>query len=268
MTSSVPSQSLIDEPRTLTAGALAVRIHPTAAEMGRDAARQVAQVLRTAIAEKGSARAILATGNSQFPLIEALADPEADWGVDWSKVTAFHMDEYVGIDDDHTASFRRWMRERVVGLLGVRDMNYIDGDAPDAAVECDRYEALLKAAPIDLTCMGIGENGHLAFNEPHEADFDDPRWAKVITLEEKSRAQQVGEGHFPDIPSVPAQAISLTIPALLSAGTVVVCAPEARKAEAVRATVNDEISTDCPATVLRRNGHATLYLDAEAAGKL
>lgn len=268
MTTPLPTQGVAESVRTFTAGDLAVRIDPSITAMGRDAAHQVAEVLRTAIAEKGSARAILATGNSQFPLIEALADPEAEWGVDWSKVTAFHMDEYVGIDAAHSASFRRWMKERVVGLLGVQEMNYIDGDAPDPQAECARYEALLTAAPIDLTCMGIGENGHLAFNEPHEADFADPRWAKVITLEEKSRAQQVGEGHFPDIASVPAQAISLTIPALLSARTVVVCAPEERKADAVRATVHDEISTNCPATILRRNAHATLYLDPASASKL
>ncbi len=254
--------------RTFTAGELKVRAADSAVAMGRDAADRVAEVLRTTIAEKGSARAILATGNSQYPLMDALAERADEYGIDWSKVTAFHMDEYVGIDDSHKASFRRWMRERVEGKLGVGVMNYINGDSGDAEAECARYEALLKEAPIDLTCMGIGENGHLAFNEPHVAKFDDERWANVITLDETSRNQQVGEGHFPNFDAVPAEAISLSIPALLSATHVVVCVPEARKAEAVHAALNDEISTACPATILRKAANATLYLDDESSAKV
>ena len=235
--------------------------------MGRDAARALAAAVRGAIEARGSARVILATGNSQFPLMAALADNPDTYGVDWSKVTVFHMDEYVGIDADHTASFRRWMRERVVETFGPATMHYIDGNA-DPEAECARYEALLREAPIDLTCMGIGENGHLAFNEPYVAKFDDPRWTNVITLDETSRRQQVGEGHFPDLEAVPATAISLSIPALLSAEQIVVCAPESRKAAAVHATVHDEISTACPATILRRASQATLYLDSDSAAEL
>jgi len=257
----------VPEPRRLTAGELTVRIHDTDTAMGRDAAGTVAGVLREAIATRGSARVILATGNSQFPLMAALADEAEAHGIDWGRVTVFHMDEYVGIDADHPASFRRWMRERVVETFAPARMHYIDGNA-DPETECARYEALLRESPIDLTCMGIGENGHLAFNEPHEARFDDPRWTNVITLDETSRRQQVGEGHFPDLEAVPATAISLSIPALLSAGRVVVCAPEARKAAAVHATVHDEISTACPATVLRRVEQAILYLDADSAARL
>ncbi|MFW6598392.1 6-phosphogluconolactonase [Propionibacteriaceae bacterium Y2011] len=250
-------------PRTLQAGELTVRINDTAADLGRDAAAVVADALNAAIAARGEARAILATGNSQFPLMEALADHD----IAWDKVTAFHMDEYLDISDDHPASFRRWMRERVAEGLGVKQMHYINGNA-DPEEECARYEALLREAPIDLTCMGIGENGHLAFNEPYDAKFDDPRLANVITLNAESRAQQVGEGHFPDDASVPQYAISLSIPALVQAETVVVSAPEQRKAKAVRAALNDEISTACPATYLRTVGNATLFLDAESASLL
>lgn len=178
------------------------------------------------------------------------------------------MDEYVGLPGDHPASFRRWIRERIEVPFRPTRVEYIDGGAADPKAECARYEALLREGPLDLACMGIGENGHLAFNEPGDADFDDERLVRVITLQERSRSQQVGEGHFPDERSVPAQALTLTIPALVSARRVQVCVPERRKAAAVAATVNAEISPDCPATVLRRCRHARVYLDAEAAAGL
>jgi glucosamine-6-phosphate deaminase len=147
-------------------------------------------------------------------------------------------------------------------------VHYIDGDQADPVAEARRYEELLRAAPIDLVCMGIGENGHIAFNEPYQADFDDPSWVRIITLDEKSRKQQVGEGHFPDIESVPETAISLTVPALLAPTHVQAAAPERRKAEAVRATLTDEISNACPATILRNKEHAVLFLDPASASLL
>jgi glucosamine-6-phosphate deaminase len=242
-----------------TVESLQVAVYPSEDEMGAAAASLAADVLRQAVKHNGSGRVVLATGNSQFAFVEGL---RREGEVPWESITAFHMDEYVGIDADHPASFRRWMRERVEGPLGVQ-MNYIEGDAADPQAECDRYEELLRAAPIDLVCMGIGENGHLAFNEPGDADFDDHRWTKVITLQSQSIAQQVGEGHFPDASAVPNQAISLTIPALLSARNVIVCVPEQRKAQAVAAALTEPISNACPATILRRSG-GTLFLEPES----
>lgn len=249
--------------RAFTAGELSVEVYDTEASMGRAAADRAAAIIREAVAERGAARVVIATGNSQYAFTDALRDEDVPWG----SVTVFHMDEYVGIDDDHLASFQRWIRERIADRFEPARVEYISGHG-DPEQEAARYEALLREAPLDLVCMGIGENGHLAFNEPHEARFDDERWARVIELTPESRRQQVGEGHFPTPDDVPKQAVSLTIPALLSARHVQVCAPEERKAEAVHATVNAPITNACPATVLRESGHARLFLDSASASRL
>ncbi len=247
----------------LRAGQLPVKIFSTTTEMAAAAAQHTAEVLRRAVAERGSGRVIIATGNSQIAFVDALAALD----VPWERVTAFHMDEYVGIGDDHPASFQRWIRERIGDRLHPARVEYIDGSAVDVDAECDRYEALLRAEPIDLTCMGIGENGHLAFNEPGVADFHDQRWVRTIRLTPQSIAQQVGEGHFPDADAVPRTAISLTIPALLASGAVQVVTPERRKATAVRHTLSAEVSTDWPSTVLRTVSNAVLFLDADSAAE-
>lgn len=246
-----------------TIDSLEVEVHPDEPAMGAAAAHRAAEVIRSAIAARGSARVVLATGNSQYAFTDALTRET----VDWSRVTVFHMDEYVGLADDHPASFQRWIRERVADRLRPATVHYISGEG-DPEVEAARYEAELRAAPLDLVCMGIGENGHLAFNEPGEADFEDPRWATIITLQDASRRQQVGEGHFPDLESVPERAISLTVPALLSARVVQVCTPEARKADAVLATLTAPIDTSCPATILRRTPHARLFLEPASAARV
>lgn len=246
------------------AGELPVEVHSSEAAMGAAAAHHAAQTIADAVIERGSARIVIATGNSQFAFVKALKE----FKIPWDRVTVFHMDEYVGIDADHPAGFRRWIRERVEAPFSPAAVEYIHGDAPDAQREADRYEALLQESPLDLVCMGIGENGHLAFNEPFDADFGDPRWVRLITLSDESVRQQVGEGHFPDEESTPRTAISLTIPALLSARAVQVCAPESRKATAIEATVNDEVSTACPSTRLRQAPHALLFLDPASAERL
>lgn len=244
------------------AGALTVRTLATRADLGRAAARHTADVIAQCVQRQGSARVVLATGNSQLPFVEALGDIS---DIAWDAVTVFHLDEYVGLPATHPASFRRWIRERIAEPFQPAAVHYIDGDSPDPDAEARRYEELLRAAPLDLVCMGIGENGHIAFNEPYQADFADPRWARIITLDERSRKQQVGEGHFVDVESVPERAISLTIPALLAPRNIQVVVPERRKAEAVRATLTAEISNACPATILRSQEHAVLFLDAESA---
>lgn len=244
---------------------LEVEIFPDQESMGRTAAEYVGGLLREAINERGSANVILATGNSQLGFLKLLCgDPRIDWG----KVRIFHMDEYIGITEDHPASFVRYMRERVADVVHPLAFFPIRGDTGDPQAVCDEYEALLRKYPADVCCMGLGENGHIAFNEPHVANFEDDRWVRRITLDERSRAQQVGEGHFPTLDSVPTEAISLTIPALLSARHLLIQAPEARKADAVRQALLGPVSTACPASILRTCSHARMYLDPESARDL
>lgn len=244
--------------------ALTVQVCADADEVGRRAAAYAGRVLRERIAEVGSARVVFATGNSQLPFVRAI---RAEQGVRWDVVTGFHMDEYVGIAADHPASFRRWIATNLADGLGLGEVHYLRGDAPDAQVEADRYAGLLRAAPLDLVVMGIGENGHIAFNEPDRAPFDDPCWARVVDLDDRSRRQQVGEGHFASLDDVPTAAITLTVPALLAPTHVLVSAPEARKAVAVRATLTGPVSPQCPASALRTRP-ATLLLDPESAALL
>lgn len=243
--------------------AMRLELHPTAESVGAAGARLVRDAVASAVELSGNARVILATGNSQYPLMAALGALE----IPWDKVTVFHMDEYVGLPADHPASFRRWIAERVEERFHPAAVHYIDGEN-DVAAEIERYSALLAEDRIDLVCMGIGENGHLAFNEPYVADFDTAALATEITLNPQSRRQQVGEGHFATIDDVPATAISLTVPALLSSPVQVVCVPELRKAEAVRRTVTEPVGNQCPATILRERGHAVVLVDPESGSLL
>lgn len=245
------------------ADAMHVSVFATPEELGIAAAANTAEIVKAVVARKGSARVIFATGNSQIPFVEAL---HRHGGVDWSKVTAFHMDEYAGMSADHPASFRKWIRERIEEKLHPAAVHYLEGDAPDLAVECRRYEALLREAPIDLICMGIGENGHIAFNDPAVADFNASRWVKVLELDHACRMQQVGEGHFAGVDDVPTHALTLTIPALIAPEVIQVVVPDARKAEAVRNTLQGPISEACPASILRTQDHARLFLDRASFG--
>jgi glucosamine-6-phosphate deaminase len=251
--------------RELRVDALQVRVGRDVEEMARAAAAEAAFALQAAIGARGEANVMLATGNSQLAFLDELVEiPD----LAWERVRAFHMDEYVGLPPTHPASFQRYMRERVAARLPVREFNYLSGDAPDPEQEAARYEAMLRAHPLDVCCAGIGENGHLAFNDPPVADFDDPRDVKVVALEPESRRQQVGEGHFVAIDDVPTHAITVTIPALLRATRVLVIAPEARKAKAVHEALYGPITTACPASILRRQPNATLYLDADSSALL
>ena len=248
--------------RKLWVEQLAVEIYPTNEAMGAAAAEQAVEILCAAIVARGHANLILATGNSQLTFYQALRQLG---GVDWSKVTVFHMDEYAGMKSDHPASFRRFLQEKIIGAVQPTAFHGIQGDAADWQVECQRYTGLLKAHPTDLCCLGIGENGHIAFNDPPFADFDDLEWVKVVRLDEKSRRQQVGEGHFASLNDVPTHALTLTIPALLSARAMLCIVPERRKASAVNAALTGPLTEDCPASILRQAGHCRLLLDAESA---
>lgn len=240
---------------------LEAEIYPDMAALGGAAAERAAALLRGVVAERGQANVILATGNSQLTFYAAL---RAMPGIDWGRIRLFHMDEYVGMRADHPASFRRYLREKIVDAVRPAAFWGVEGDAPDPEQECRRYEALLRAYPADLCCLGIGENGHLAFNDPPFADFADPAWVRVVQLDEASRRQQVGEGHFASLAEVPTHAITLTIPALLAARHMLAIVPEKRKAPAVKAALLGPVSTACPASILRTAAHARLYLDAES----
>ena len=244
---------------------LRVRLFPDERALARAAAEDAATALRSALEARERARVLFASGNSQLAFLAELA---ASDDVDWGRVVGFHMDDYVGIEAGHPASFRRYMREHVVERLRPADFHFIEGDAPDAGREAERYSTLLGAGPIDLCCLGIGENGHLAFNDPPVADFDDPVDVKVVALEARSRRQQVGEGHFESLEAVPETAITVTIPALVRARRVLAIVPEARKAEPVARALEGPVSTECPASILRRQAHATLYLDRDSASGL
>jgi len=251
--------------KSLHVDQLPVRIFSTLPELAAAAAEDAATVLIAAIAARGRARAIMATGNSQDQFLGQLTKRP---GIDWAKVELFHMDEYLGMPITHPASFRRYLKQRVFDRVHPGAAHYLEGDALEPLKAMRDYAAQLAAAPVDLCCLGIGENGHLAFNDPPVADFSDPETIKLVKLDEKCRRQQVGEGHFPNLDAVPAYAITLTIPALCRVGRMIAVVPEKRKAEAVKASLEGPIATTCPGSFLRRQAHAVLYLDADSASLL
>jgi glucosamine-6-phosphate deaminase len=251
--------------QSFTADSLEVRVFATQADLAQAAAREAQAVLQEAITRAGSAAVIFAAANSQIQFLAALVTLG---GVDWPKVTMFHMDEYLGLDTRHPASFRRFLRERVEQPLRPKVFHWIEGDAMQPLTECERYARLLAAQPIDLCLLGIGENGHLAFNDPPVADFADRHAIKLVKLDEACRQQQVGEGHFPSLAAVPQYALTLTIPALCAARRMLCIAPERRKAQAVRDALRGPVGPACPASWLRRQSHCTLFLDAESVSLL
>ncbi len=244
---------------------LSVRVFRTQPDLARDAALTARAALQEAITGQGAAAMIFAAANSQVQTLDALVALD---GIQWSKVTMFHMDEYLGLDANHSASFRRFLRERVEQRVRPKTFHFIEGQAMQPLAECERYARLLDAQPIDLCLLGIGENGHLAFNDPPVADFTERHAVKLVKLDEACRQQQVGEGHFPALAAVPQYAFTLTIPALCAARRMLCIVPERRKARAVCDALHGPVSTACPASFLRRQGHCTLFLDADSAGLL
>jgi len=241
-----------------------VTIHDSNDAIGTAAAKDLADILIDAIAAHGKASVILATGNSQLSFVTALRQQQ---GITWDRVTVFYMDEYLGISAQHPASFRRYFEEKLVPFVHPRVFYGIKGDAPDVEAELTRYAALLAEHQPVACVLGIGENGHLAFNDP-PADFDTDRVIQVVTLDKDCRQQQVGEGHFPTLNDVPEQAITLTVPALLKPAHVLAVVPEARKAPAVKAALEGPVTPDCPASILRTKPHVRLYLDRDSASLL
>jgi glucosamine-6-phosphate deaminase len=246
--------------------ALDVRVFPDKKTLSEAAADRVATILSRAAQTRGRAVAVFATGASQFDFLAAL---RTRGGIDWAHVTAFHLDEYVGMSPDHPASLRRYLREHLFDAVRMGEIHFLAGDTPNAQAECERYGRLLREkGPADIACIGIGENGHIAFNDPHVADFNDPAMVKVVDPDEPCRRQQFGEGWFPTFDAVPTLALTQTIPAIMSARAISCVVPERRKAEAVRNALKGPIAASCPASVLRRHSNCILYLDQESASLL
>lgn len=244
---------------------LKVEIHPTGKAAGAAAAQAAADALRALAGRNGSIAAIFATGASQLDTLRALVRIP---GLPWARVRCFHMDEYIGMSADHPASFRRYLREKLTQRVQMKEFFEIDGTAPDPEQECRDYAEQLRLAGPQLCLLGIGENGHLAFNDPAEADFNDPVDVKIVKLDRVCREQQAAEGWFQRFQEVPERAITLTIPALFRVPRLILSVPGSRKATIVRRTLEEPISTDCPATLLRTHPGATIYLDQESSAEV
>jgi glucosamine-6-phosphate deaminase len=250
----------LEPTRHRTVERLRVRSYATPATMGRMAAHDIATAIRARLAVATGARMIFAAAPSQRELIEALI---AEPGIDWHRVTAFHMDEYIGLAASAPQRFAAWLEQRLFSRVPFAAVHPILPE-PDPRAAAARYAALLDAEPVDIVCLGIGVNGHLAFNDPPVADFADPEDVKIVELDAVCRQQQVDDDCFPNVAAVPERAVTLTIPRLLRAEKLFCVVPGAHKRAAVRSALHGPIAADCPASVLRRHGDCILYLDAES----
>jgi glucosamine-6-phosphate deaminase len=230
--------------------------------LGKMAAQKGAELICKAILDRGRANIIVATGASQFEMLNELVKEN----VDWSKVTAFHLDEYIGISEMHPASFRKYLKERFVDIVSPKMFHYVNGEI-NPEEECKILGNLIRKHPIDVAFVGIGENSHLAFNDP-PADFETEEAYLVVTLDEDCRKQQMGEGWFPTISDVPEEAISMSIKQIMKSEAIICCVPDLRKAEAVKKTVEGSISPAIPASIMRNHEAVWLYLDKDSASML
>jgi len=244
-----------------TVGEMTVAVYESNHALGQAAAHDFVSLVREELSHHEEVAVIFATGNSQLSFLDALRSVT---DIPWEQVVAFHMDEYLGLSAYHPASFRRFIREKISDVFHPKITYGMEGDADDIDSELMRYDALLKQYPPAICVLGIGENGHLAFNDP-PADFHTEKTIHVVTLDEVCRRQQVGEGHFPNLEAVPKQALSLTVPALLKAKHLLALVPEGRKAKAVQAALEEEITEMCPASILRTQKHVKLYLDRDSS---
>ena len=248
--------------KTFDKDLLKVNIYASRDEMGAAAARDVKAAILRALDTKESINMIFAAAPSQNEVLANLAN---DKEIPWGRVNAFHMDEYIGLDKDAPQGFGNFLNKAIFGIAPFKSVNYIDISAPDADLEAQRYSALLCANPVDIVVLGIGENGHIAFNDPPFADFSDDKLVKSVKLDEVCRNQQVNDGCFATIDDVPTHALTLTVPALMSGKELYCIVPARTKANAVKETLYGEITPACPASVLRTHKCATLYLDPDSA---
>ncbi len=244
---------------------LKVEVYPDRASAGKRAAFVVRDRVADILSRQRDVRMIFAAGPSQN---EFLAELSLVQGVDWSKVVAFHMDEYVGLNRDAKELWGRFMKERLFGRLSFKEVHYLNPEPADPDDECRRYAGLLEEAPIDIVCLGIGENGHIAFNDPGVADFNDPQTVKVVDLDGTCRQQQVHDGCFASVEQVPRQAMTVTIPPMLSAHFLSIVVPGPTKTRAVRDSLKGEVSTRCPASILRQHDDAIMFLDVQSASEV
>ena len=251
--------------KTFDKDLLKVNIYSSREEMGEAAAADVKAAILRALSKKETINMIFAAAPSQNEVLANLAN---DMEIPWGRVNAFHMDEYIGLDKNAPQGFGNFLRDHIFGIAPFKSVNYIRIDALDAEAECKRYSTLLRENPVDIVVLGIGENGHIAFNDPPFADFSDTKLVKPVKLDEVCRNQQVNDGCFASIDEVPTHALTLTVPALMSGKELYCIVPAKTKANAVYAAVNGEISEICPASVLRTHKNATLYLDPDSASLL
>jgi glucosamine-6-phosphate deaminase len=246
-------------------GTLKIEIHPDRESAGEAAAREAAQELTRLSQSADEFGVIFATGASQLRMLDKLTSIP---GLPWNKVLGFHLDEYIGMAPDHRASFRHYLRQNLISKVKMKEFFEINGTAPDIDLLCRRYAAKLRQVSPQLCLLGIGENGHLAFNDPGEANFEDPMDVRTVGLDAACREQQAAEGWFDSLEDVPKVAITLTMPALFRVPRLILSVPGPRKAEIIRRIMEEPISTDCPATILRSHPKATLHLDLDSAAKL
>lgn len=243
---------------------LAVKIMPDRSRMGQVAANEIVAAIKNLLAEKAEINMIFAAAPSQNDVLKALVESD----VEWNRVNAFHMDEYIGLDKAAPQGFGNFLVEHIFGKAPFKSVNLIDCEAKDPEAECARYERLLAENPVDIIVLGIGENGHIAFNDPWVADFQDSRMVKTVLLDEVCRQQQVNDGCFEYLDQVPQKAITLTCPVFIHAPKLFCIVPAITKAQAVKRTLQGAINEECPATVLREHDSAVLYLDADSASLL
>ena len=248
--------------RTWKKDLLTVNAYETRTEMGNAAAKDIKSRILALLETKETINMIFAAAPSQNEVLYALA---TDTDIPWERVHAFHMDEYIGLAPDAPQGFGNFLKDHIFGLAPFKSVNYIDISAKDPEAECERYAAILAEYPTDIVVMGIGENGHIAFNDPPVADFNDPKAVKPVLLDEICRNQQVNDGCFASIDEVPKYAITLTVPTLFAGDYLFCIVPAKTKANAVKATLCGEIGESCPATVLRRHKNAVLYLDGDSS---
>ena len=251
--------------KTFDKDLLKVNVYSSRDEMGAAAAADVKAAILRALAEKDTVNMIFAAAPSQN---EVLANLASDKEIPWGRVNAFHMDEYVGLDKDAPQGFGNFLNRAIFGIAPFKSVNYIDISATDREKECERYSKLLREYPVDIVVLGIGENGHIAFNDPPFADFEDEKLVKSVKLDEVCRNQQVNDGCFAKLSDVPTHALTLTVPALMAGKELYCIVPAKTKAKAVLETLNGEITPACPASVLRTHKCATLYLDSDSSSLL
>jgi len=256
---------IADPVRSLHADRLVVHVYGTRNDMGGAAAARAAEHLRAAIAARGEARVVFGSAPSQVEFLCALGGAP---DLDWRCVTAFHLDEYLDLPAHAPQAFGQFLRAHLFDRVRPSNVWFLDGMARDVAAEIERYGCLLQQARLDLACVGVGENGHVAFNEPGSTDFDDAALLRVVALDHRSRWQQVHDGCFETLEAVPTRAITLTVPAIMAARAIVCVVPGPTKRDALKRTVHGAVSAECPASVLRRHDDAVLFADVEAAASL